>query len=206
MSKQETSQTIHTDLLDLTASSLYAFRMETGGLPVLGEGSLEASIVFVGEAPGKREAATGRPFCGASGNLLNTLLEGVGLDRTQVYITNIVKDRPPENRDPTPAEIALYGPLLDRQLALIQPRVIAPLGRFAMQYILAGYGVKSVGPISELHGHPHVCQAPYGEVLVIPLYHPAVALYNRTRLPELQADMQVVASAVQGVSVSTGRR
>jgi len=127
---------IKDEILELTASPLYAERVANGVFPVIGEGSHDADIMFVGEAPGKNEAKTGRPFCGASGKMLDDLLLGANLKREEVYITNIVKDRPTQNRDPSPEEIAIYAPYLDRQIDIIEPKVIATLGRYAMNYIL----------------------------------------------------------------------
>ncbi len=105
--------------------------------------------MFVGEAPGKNEALTGKPFCGAAGKILDELLATVGINRADIYITNIVKDRPPENRDPSPAEIESYGPFLDRQIEIIRPKVIATLGRYSMVYIMNRLGLGSeLVPIS----------------------------------------------------------
>jgi DNA polymerase len=140
-------------LEDLTSSPLYAYRQENKYKPVLGEGSPTASIMFIGEAPGASEAKSGRPFVGASGRFLNEMLESIGLKREDVYITNIVKDRPPDNRDPKTEEIALYTPLLLEQIEIIQPQVIATLGRFAMDFILQTFDVAAQGQkISALHG------------------------------------------------------
>lgn len=190
LQKTHLMKAIKDEVFALTASSLYQERVQAGVFPVIGEGSHDARIVFVGEAPGKNEAMTGRPFCGASGKVLDTLLAGVGIIRDDVYITNVVKDRPPMNRDPLPEEIALYGPFLERQLAIIQPKVVAPLGRFAMAYIMQLYGVgHEIKPISHIHGTAFLGTAPWGAVHVMPLYHPAVAVYNRTMLPELQKDI-----------------
>ena len=97
--------------------------------------------MFVGEAPGKNEAKTGRPFCGAAGKILDNLLAHAGIERKNVYITNIVKDRPQQNRDPLPGEIKIYGPFLDRQIDIIQPKVIATLGRYSMDYIMRKFGL-----------------------------------------------------------------
>src|SRR5688572_21619434 len=112
---------IKEEVLALEASPLYAERVKNKVFPVIGDGSHTAKIMFVGEAPGKNEAATGRPFVGAAGKILDQLLESAGIKRSDVYITNIVKDRPPFNRDPLPEEIAIYGPFLDRQIDIIQP-------------------------------------------------------------------------------------
>jgi uracil-DNA glycosylase family 4 len=149
--------------------------------------------MFVGEAPGKNEAEQGKPFCGAAGNVLSELIESVGLTRPDVYVTNIVKDRPPENRDPFPAEISIYGPFLDRQIAIIQPKVIATLGRFSMTYILRKFDVpQKEETISRLHGQLLTAAASYGEIKILPLYHPAVALYNADTKETLISDFQII--------------
>jgi uracil-DNA glycosylase len=161
--------------------------------PVVGEGSHSAHIMFIGEAPGKNEAETARPFCGASGRILDEMLNSIQMNRNDVYITNIVKDRPPENRDPTLEEIKLYAPFLDRQIEIIQPNVIATLGRFSMEYIMTHMGIgDALRSISQMHGKEFVAQAPYGEVTIVPLYHPAVALYNGANKKTLLDDFQVL--------------
>lgn len=178
---------------NLKESPLYAFRKEKGYQPVFGEGDPNANILFIGEAPGEREARTGRPFVGASGRFLDELLEGIGLRRDQVYITNVVKDRPPENRDPKPDEIRLYAPILVRQIEIIQPRVIVTLGRFSMEFIFKLFDMpEQGGKISRLHGQPLKATAPHGEVTVHPLFHPAVALYNQGQREVLVQDFQVL--------------
>lgn len=188
--KREAMKVVKDEVLAFSASPLYSYRVESHYLPVIGEGSHDAKIVFVGEAPGKNEAETGRPFCGAAGKILDELLSSIGLDRKTVYITNILKDRPPANRDPKPEEIALYAPYLDRQLAIISPRVIATLGRFSMEYLFSRYGLKEqLLPISKMHGKVLLGQSSYGPVTLISLYHPAVALYNRASKETLLADM-----------------
>jgi DNA polymerase len=177
----------------LTESPLFAYRKEKGYLPVIGEGDLHATIMLVGEAPGEKEARTGRPFVGASGKFLDELLASIGLKREEVYITNIVKDRPPENRDPTPEEIRLYTPFLRRQIEIIRPRVLVTLGRFAMGFILDELGMpESGGKISALHGKALTAQASYGPVSVLPLYHPAVALYNVNSRETLINDFRIL--------------
>ena len=180
-------------MLDLKESPLYQERIKNGVFPVIGEGSHYAKIMFVGEAPGKNEAATGRPFCGMSGKLLDELLASAGIPRQDVYITNIVKDRPPFNRDPLPDEITVYGPFLDRQIEIIQPEVIATLGRFSMDYIMRKFGLEAqLKPISQMHGKVFEAEAGYGKLKIIPLYHPAVAIYNRTTKDVLLNDFQVL--------------
>jgi DNA polymerase len=160
---------------------------------VIGEGSHDAKILFIGEAPGKNEALTGRPFCGASGKLLDTLLDSVGIHRADVYIGNIVKDRPPENRDPLPSEIELYAPFLDRQIDIIQPKVIATLGRFSMEYIMRKFGLTAqLESISRAHGKAYQAVASYGPITIIPLYHPAAAIYNQSLKATLAEDFKVL--------------
>jgi uracil-DNA glycosylase family 4 len=186
MDKHEEMKKVRDEVLALTASPLYAYRAEHNYFPVIGEGSHDAHIMFVGEAPGEKEAQSARPFCGRSGKLLDEMLGSIKLDREKVYIANLVKDRPPENRDPSPAEIALYVPFLDRQVEIIQPRVIVMLGRHSMNYLFtrAGIGDK-LQPISKMHGELFKGDFGYGKVALLPLYHPAVGLYN----PNMKAVM-----------------
>lgn len=191
-------QVVGEELRRLEASPLYAYRQEQGYQAVLGEGDLNAELMFIGEAPGASEAKSGRPFVGAAGRVLDELLAGIDLCRQAVYITNIVKDRPPENRDPTVEEIELYAPLLSRQIEIIQPRVIATLGRFAMDFILQAFRLPELGgKISGLHGKPLRAQAEYGPVWVVPLYHPAVALYNQGQRQVLRADFQILKRLIE---------
>lgn len=184
---------IRDEVWHLTTSPLYAFRKKNHYYPVLGEGSHTAKIIFIGEAPGKNEAEKGRPFCGAAGAVLDELLASVSLNRQDVYVTNIVKDRPPENRDPLPLEIAAYGPFLDRQIDIIKPQIIATLGRFSMTYILKKFAVpQQTETISRLHGQLLSAQASYGHIHILPLYHPAVALYNVQTKETLKEDFKKI--------------
>lgn len=184
---------IEEEVINLRKSPLYKERVKNKVFPVIGEGSPRAKIIFVGEAPGKKEATTGRPFCGASGRILDELLASAGIKREDVYITNIVKDRPPENRDPLPKEIAVYGPFLDRQIEIIQPKVIATLGRYAMQYVMEKFHLEhELKSISENHGKRFDAKANYGSVKIIPLYHPAVVVYNARTKDELKKDFSVL--------------
>ncbi len=196
-SKQAAMSAIAAELETLTASPLYAYRVENGYRVVVGEGSLDAAIMFIGEAPGASEAQSGRPFVGASGRVLAELLAGIGLRREDVYITNVVKDRPPDNRDPRADEIALYAPFLRRQIELIQPQVIAPLGRHALTFVLALFDAPAAGQkIGDLHGRPLAAQAAYGPITIVPLYHPAVALYNRDQRATLEADFEALKALI----------
>ncbi len=178
-------------IVNLTESPLHTYRTENGYYPVIGQGSHHAKIMFIGEAPGENEAKTGKPFCGASGRVLDELLASVGIERDDVYITNIVKDRPPKNRDPRKDEIALYAPFLDQQIDIIQPQVIATLGRFSMEFILKRFDLpEQKEKISNLHGKLLNAQASYGAVNILPLYHPAVALYNGGQKATLMEDFE----------------
>lgn len=189
----EKMRTIRNEILDLRESPLYEYRNQNKYFPVVGEGSHVAHIMFVGEAPGKNEAETARPFCGRSGKVLDEMLESIKLNRSDVYITNIVKDRPPENRDPNEEEIKVYAPFLDRQIEIIRPQVIATLGRFSMTYIMNKFGLTDkIGQISDLHGKEFPATSSYGPVNIIPLYHPAVALYDGSNRQTLLDDFQVL--------------
>jgi DNA polymerase len=135
---------------------------------VPGEGPEDADIMFIGEGPGFHEDRQGRPFVGAAGNYLNELLEEIELSREQVYITNVVKCRPPGNRDPQPEEIEACRPYLDAQIERIRPRLIVTLGRFSMQRYFPG------ASISRIHGQPKRV----GNVIYYPMFHPAAALHQ----------------------------
>lgn len=139
---------------------------------VMGAGNPDARIVFIGEAPGKQEDIRGEPFVGASGRFLDEMLAAAGLDRGDIYITNIVKYRPPNNRDPKPAEKQAFWPFLVRQLEIIAPAVVITLGRHSMEAFLPG------AKISEQHGIATTVTVGRKQLLLIPLYHPAAALYN----------------------------
>ncbi len=139
---------------------------------VLGDGNSNADIVFIGEAPGKNEDEQGLPFVGAAGKFLNEMLASIGLERSDVYITNIVKYRPPNNRDPLPEEKKAFWPYLVQQIDVIEPKVIVTLGRHSMEYFLPDQ------KISQIHGEPKRISFGEKKVVILPLYHPAAALYN----------------------------
>ncbi len=139
---------------------------------VMGDGNPNAEIVFIGEAPGKNEDLQGKPFVGAAGKFLNEMLSQAGMDRSDVYITNIVKYRPPNNRDPLPDEKAAFWPYLLRQLQVIEPKVVITLGRHSMEYFLPGMKIGAV------HGEPKRIAFGDHKIVIMPLFHPAAALYN----------------------------
>ena len=147
---------------------------------VPGEGNPDAEVVFVGEAPGASEDQQGRPFVGQAGRLLDGLLEHAGLERTDVFITNVVKARPPKNRDPKADEVEHHLPWLAAQLEVIDPRVIVPLGRHAMRRFVDGV------TITEAHGRP----VERDGRLIVPWFHPAAALYDRSLQTTLAEDAQ----------------
>ena len=191
--KTDLMRSIRDEIFNFKDSPLYAERAGNKVFPVIGEGSHDAAIMFIGEAPGKNEALTGRPFCGAAGEGLDQMLGSIGVPRKDVYITNIVKDRPPQNRDPLPEEISAYAPFLDRQIDIIQPKVIATLGRFSMKYIMERLGLGNMlQSISAIHGKIFEAKTSYGSVTIVPLYHPAATLYNPELKKELQKDFEVL--------------
>ncbi|HJM04418.1 MAG TPA: uracil-DNA glycosylase [Candidatus Saccharimonadaceae bacterium] len=149
---------------------------------VMGAGDPDANIMFIGEAPGKKEDETGLPFVGAAGKFLDEMLASVGMHRDQVFITSIVKYRPPNNRDPKPEEKAAFLPYLLQQIAIIQPTVIVPLGRHGMEYFLPGVR------ISDIHGQLQEIEFEGRTLKVMPLYHPAAALYNGSMRQTLKDD------------------
>lgn len=161
---------------------------------VPGTGSYSAEIVFIGEGPGKTEDETGVPFCGASGRLLDKMLASIELSRDNVFITNIVKCRPPANRDPLPDEKEICTTTyLDKQLELIAPKLIVTLGRHALNHFLPDL------KISEVHGQPKR----HNNRVYLALYHPAAALYNGNMLATLQEDFQIIPKLLRTLSAST---
>jgi len=184
------------------------FLYKTRTYPVIGEGSHQAKIMFVGEAPGLNEAKTGRPFCGAAGKILDDLLESVSIKREDVYIANILKCRPPSNRDPQKEEIEACVPYLEKQIEIINPEIICPLGRFAMEFLMEKFGLKDqIQGISKIHGkvfEPQVTaedvqsslfeqkRREIKEVKIISFYHPAVATYNSNMKEILKKDFKIL--------------
>lgn len=188
MEKQRQLDQIATDIIernvcpDLAKDALHL---------VMGAGNPDAEVMFIGEAPGKREDETGLPFVGASGKLLDELLESVDMTRDDVFITSIVKYRPPKNRDPKPDEKAAFLPYLLRQIDVIDPKVIVPLGKHGMEFFLPGVR------ISDVHGQPHPTTLGERNVTILPLYHPAYALYGGTSRDRLMADIAILKTLVE---------
>lgn len=156
---------------------------------VFGVGNPKARLMFVGEAPGEEEDKRGEPFVGRAGQLLTKIIEAIGLSRDQVYIANVIKCRPPNNRNPEPDEVEQCEPYLFRQIDVIQPKVIVPLGKFAAQSLL-----KTVDPITRLRGR----QFEYRSAALIPTFHPAYLLRNPSAKREVWEDMKKVRDILQG--------
>lgn len=181
------------EIRNLNDSPLYEFRTLNHYQPVIGEGRPTAAVMFIGEAPGEAEAKTGRPFVGPAGRQLDSFLADAGLRREDIYITNVVKDRPPDNRDPRVKEVRLYAPYLWRQIDIIQPRVIVPLGRHALDFVRRHFeGFPAEGAVSTLHGTAYPVDAPYGRAFVMPLYHPAVVFYREDLKPAMETDFRLL--------------
>jgi len=155
---------------------------------VPGEGDPESGIMFVGQCPGANEDQQGRPFVGRAGQLLEELLKSLGLKREKVFITNIVKCRPPENRDPMVDEVRACSPYLERQIKSVNPKLIITLGRFASEFFV------SDGKISQIHGVPHRVKG----LLILPLYHPAAALRSTGVAEKLRADFRKIPKVLAG--------
>lgn len=161
--------------------------------PVFGEGNPDTQVLFIGEAPGFNENQQQRPFVGISGKLLRKNIVANGWKEEDVYITNIVKYRPPENRDPLPNEIEFFKGFLDKQIEIIKPKIIVTLGRFSM-YKFFGEGVS----ISKIHGMPRKIEWNGQEILVFPMYHPAAALRQGSVLRDFQNDFAKLRRIVEG--------
>jgi uracil-DNA glycosylase family 4 len=166
---------LHETIRSCKNCGLHATRTQA----VPGVGPCPADLMIVGEAPGFNEDRQGEPFVGAAGKLLDTLLARIGLSRADVYITNVLKCRPPMNRDPMPNEAEACSPYLEQQLALIKPKVVLILGRHALERLMPGQG-----SISRIHGS----LIRRGDVAYIPLYHPAAALHNGSLVADLEHD------------------
>lgn len=158
---------------------------------VFGTGSPHARMMIVGEAPGRNEDLTGEPFVGAAGKLLDELLDHAGLARDEVYIANVVKCRPPNNRDPLPIEIDTCTPFLREQVRIIRPEVLVTLGNFATRFVL-----KTDEPISRIRG----VVRQVGRSSVLPVFHPAAAIYDRTKRDVLFADFGIVGALLQSAA------
>ena len=162
---------------------------------VFGKGNPDAQIMFVGEAPGRNEDEQGEPFVGAAGKNLDKLLDGVGLSMDDVYIANILKYRPPENRNPQPEEIRMHTPWLLKQINTIQPKIVCSLGNYATKFFMALGDVdkmKSMPGITNVHGKVQIIEMEGMKIKLIPLFHPAAIIYNRSIQGLWEEDMKIV--------------
>jgi len=162
---------------------------------VIGKGNPEAEILFVGEAPGKNEDLQGVPFVGAAGKNLNKFLDSVGLNLEDIYVTNILKCHPPDNRDPSPEEIRAHTPWLMHQIKMIKPKVICSLGNYATKFFLAGGVVEDMNSqlgITSVHGKVKEISLEGLNLKLIPLFHPAALIYNRNLISLWEKDMETV--------------
>jgi uracil-DNA glycosylase family 4 len=186
LSKEEQLEKIKADIVKQKICPELA---ESATQLVFGDGNPDADIVLIGEAPGKNEDLQGLPFVGAAGKFLNEMLESIGLKRSDIYITNIVKYRPPNNRDPHPDEKIAFLPFLQAQLDVIQPKVVVTLGRHSMDSLLPGL------QISKCHGQPKR----YKGQVYLPLFHPAAALYNGAMRQTLIDDFQKIPQVLEKI-------
>lgn len=192
--KSERMRQLHLEVQSCRRCGLWEGRRN----PVVGEGNLDAKAFLVGEAPGRREDESGRPFAGAAGQLLNDLLQGIGLSRGDVYIGNVVKCRPPGNRPPRVEEVEACSPYLERQLTILEPRIIVSMGNTATQHLMTRFGL-SPRYIGEVHGKPFRVGATWGEVILFPSYHPASALYVKGLEYVLRRDFESLNRILDGL-------
>jgi len=185
MSKQE----LMDELVDEVGQCQRCRLWERAKKAVPGEGSIDASLMFIGEAPGYWEDVKGRPFVGAAGKLLDELLSSIDLNRGDVYIGNIIKHRPPNNRDPRRDEVEACSAYLDRQIEIVEPLIILTLGRHSARYVLSKVNVRMKG-ITEVRGRIYVGKLFGFQVRVMPTFHPAAALYNPEYRSSLEEDFQ----------------
>lgn len=166
---------------------------------VIGKGNENADILFVGEAPGRNEDEQGLPFVGAAGKNLDKLLEKVGLSLDDVYVANILKCRPPENRDPLPEEIRAHTPWLLKQIEETKPKVVCSLGNYATKFFMSGCdvdGMKNQQGITQLHGKVQMIEVNGLKIKLIPLFHPAAIIYRRNLIDDWERDMEIVKAEV----------
>lgn len=162
---------------------------------VFGEGNPDSEIYFLGEGPGFHEDRLGRPFVGQAGKLLDKLIENIGLKREDVYISNVIRFRPPENRDPLPEEIESFRPYVDREIEIVNPKIIVTLGRFSMGKFLPN------AKVSQVHGKPRAINWHGKNVTVIPMYHPAAALRSLDIMRQIREDFKIIPEILRKIEI-----
>ena len=192
MSKDEDMKRVTTSIENCKRCSLW----KTRNKPVVGDGSVNTNILFIGEAPGYYEDIQGRPFVGKAGKIFDELLESIGFQRNEVYVANILKCRPSNNRNPLKSEIYACTEHLNRQIEIIQPKIIVLLGNFAASYIFEKFGLK-YDKISNVHGRIFQINTIFGSIKIIPLYHPAIATYNPETKNTLLEDFKTIKNAIE---------
>ena len=187
LSSEFNLEKIREQVLDCKKCPLYKSRINT----VFGEGNPKAKIMFIGEAPGANEDKTGVPFCGRAGNILDELLDSISLNRKDIFIANVLKCRPPKNRNPNREEIIACTPYLSKQIKLINPIVICPLGNYSTSFVLEKYKLgNNIDGISKLHGKLFEINTLSGKLKIFPLYHPAVVAYKPSMKEILSEDFK----------------
>jgi len=192
MSKEELMEEVATEVMACQKCPLWTKRKK----PVPGEGDINADVMFVGEAPGYWEDIKGKPFVGSAGEIFDEMLSKIGLSRNEVYIANILKCRPPENRDPSASEIEACVPYLDQQIRIIKPKIIVTLGRHSTSYIFSKGGLEVAG-ITKLHGRKYEVELLGFKILLLPMYHPAAVLYNPKYRSALERDFQLLSRELE---------
>jgi len=168
-------------------------KTRTNAVP--GDGNSNTDVLFIGEAPGRNEDLKGKPFVGRAGEVLDKLLDSIGLGRKDIYIANILKCRPPKNRNPLASEINTCTPYLDKQIEIIQPRIIVPMGNFATSYILEKYNLKKE-KISNVHGNKFFVNTITGKIEIIPIFHPAVVTYDKNKMSQMKEDFKKISEEI----------
>lgn len=193
MSRHELMEAVATKVKTCRKCALW--RERTHAVP--GEGNVGAHVMFIGEAPGHWEDLKGKPFVGAAGKLLDEMLSNIGLLRADIYITNIVKCRPPNNRDPLPPEIDTCTPFLNQQIKIIKPKFVVTLGRHATSHIFSKAGLR-FGGITAAHGTAWNTSLLRSQVLLVPMFHPAAVLYNAKYRGFLERDFYELGRLLDG--------
>lgn len=192
MSKQQDMEMIAKCITTCTCCELYKTRKHA----VVGSGSIDSPLFFIGEAPGYHEDMQGEPFVGQAGKVLDELLTSIGLKRNDIYITNILKCRPPHNRNPFKSEISACTRHLDKQLACIRPKVLVSMGNFATAFLFEKFGLPYT-KISDVCGKVYQVTTLSSTAIIVPLYHPAVATYDPSKKAQLHKDMKSLKNILQ---------